>query len=231
MILKPLLYLGCPECSGAGFHQGCLCTSLHPSFPNRNQPPSCLPAAEKHPHSIKLPPPCFTLGIVSARWWVVLVSSWHEAWYSFFFFYQIGEFCFPWSKSPSGGFVKLQAYCHVPFSKAWLSSGHSTIWAWLVECCRNDCPFERSSFLHRVKLELWIAHFFPLWMLEPTVLIGTLNTGEFFYTLALICASIQSCLEVYRQFLGFLVCALTWTVHDWILYRQVCPFPSHVQST
>ncbi len=38
---------------------------------------------------------------------------------------------------------------------------------------------------------------------------------------------------VYRQFLGLhgLVCALTCTVNCGILYRQVCAFPNHVQST
>lgn len=46
--LKPLLYLGCPECSGVGCHQGCLCTSLHPSFPNRDQPPSCWKTSPQH---------------------------------------------------------------------------------------------------------------------------------------------------------------------------------------
>ena len=39
--------------------------------------------------------------------------------------------------------------------------------------------------------------------------------------------------EVYRQFLGLhgLVCALTCTVNCGTLYRQVCAFPNHVQST
>ncbi len=30
-----------------------------------------LPAAEKHPHSMMLPPPCFTVGTVLDRWWAV----------------------------------------------------------------------------------------------------------------------------------------------------------------
>ncbi len=30
-----------------------------------------VPAAEKHPHSMMLPPPCFTVGTVLDRWWVV----------------------------------------------------------------------------------------------------------------------------------------------------------------
>ncbi len=28
-----------------------------------------VPAAEKHPHSMMLPPPCFTVGTVLDRWW------------------------------------------------------------------------------------------------------------------------------------------------------------------
>ncbi len=30
-----------------------------------------VPAAEKHPHSMMLPPPCFTVGTVLDRWWAV----------------------------------------------------------------------------------------------------------------------------------------------------------------
>ena len=35
------------------------------------------PAAVKQPHSLMLPPPRFTVGMVSGRWWACLVSSWH----------------------------------------------------------------------------------------------------------------------------------------------------------
>ena len=31
-----------------------------------------VPAAEKHPHSMMLPPPCFTVGMVLNGWWAVL---------------------------------------------------------------------------------------------------------------------------------------------------------------
>ena len=51
-------------------------------------------------------------------------------------------------------FGKLQASCHVPFTKEWLLSGHSTIQAWLVDCCRDVFP-GRFSSLHRGTLELW----------------------------------------------------------------------------
>jgi hypothetical protein len=36
----------------------------------------------------------------------------------------------------------------------WLPSVHTTIKAWLVECCRNGCPSGRFSHLHRGTLEL-----------------------------------------------------------------------------
>ena len=51
-------------------------------------------------------------------------------------------------------FGKLQVGCHVPFTEEWLSSGHSTIKAWLVECCRDGCPSVMFSHLHRGTLEL-----------------------------------------------------------------------------
>jgi hypothetical protein len=51
-------------------------------------------------------------------------------------------------------FGKLQAGCHVPFTEEWFPSGHSTIKAGLVECCRVGCPSERFSHLHRGTLVL-----------------------------------------------------------------------------
>ena len=51
-------------------------------------------------------------------------------------------------------FGKLQAACHVPFTEEWLPSGHSTIKAQLVECCREGCLSGRFSHLHRRTLEL-----------------------------------------------------------------------------
>ena len=32
-------------------------------------------STEKHPHSMMLPPPCFTIGMVLAGWWAVLVFT------------------------------------------------------------------------------------------------------------------------------------------------------------
>ncbi|MEQ2260487.1 hypothetical protein XENORESO_018297 [Xenotaenia resolanae] len=34
-----------------------------------------VPAARKHPHSMMLPPPCFTMGMVFLGWWGVLGLS------------------------------------------------------------------------------------------------------------------------------------------------------------
>ena len=51
-------------------------------------------------------------------------------------------------------FGNLQAGCHVPFTEERLLSGHSTVKARLVECCRNECLSGSLSHLHRVTLEL-----------------------------------------------------------------------------
>ena len=52
------------------------------SFPSTLTSPQ-VPAAKKHPHSMMLPPPCFTIGIVLCRWWAVpgFLLIWHlELW-------------------------------------------------------------------------------------------------------------------------------------------------------
>ena len=55
---------------------------------------------------------------------------------------------------------------------------------------------------------------------------------KYFGTLPQICASTQSCLGALRTIpsTSWLVFALTCTVNYGTLYRQVCPFPNHVQS-
>ena len=60
-----------PECSVTGFHQGSLCT-VHLSL---DLDLSASPAAEKHPHSMMLPLPCFTVGMVPGFFLPEL--SWH----------------------------------------------------------------------------------------------------------------------------------------------------------
>ena len=88
-----------------------------------------------------------------------------------------------------------------PFTKEWLPSGHSTIQAWLVDCCRDGCPSGRLSSLHRGTLELWQSDH-QVYRPQST-------------------ANLTSCL----------VCALTYTVNCGTLYSQVCAFPNHFQST
>ena len=87
------------------------------------------------------------------------------------------------------------------FTEEWLSSGHSTIKAWLLECCRDGCPSGRFSHLHRGTLELcqsdhrvighlpdqalgrvlFIPNFFHLIMMEDTVFFGIFNAAFFWY--------------------------------------------------
>ena len=66
-----------------------------------------------------------------------------------------------------GFFGKLPVGCRVPFREEWLPSGHSTIKAWLVECCTDGCPSVRFSHLHKGTLDLihsdrWILGL-PVW--------------------------------------------------------------------
>ncbi len=101
-----------------------------------------VPAAEKHPHSMMLPPPCFTVGTVLDRWWAVpgflhtyrlelrptssiLVSSDQRI-----LFVTILE-------SFSCFFSKLHAGFHVSCTEERLPSGHSAIKPRLVEGCSD----------------------------------------------------------------------------------------------
>ncbi len=97
-----------------------------------------VPAAENHPHSMMLPPPCFTVGTVLDRWWAVpgflhtyrlelrpkssiLVSSDQRI----LFVTILESFrCF---------FSKLHAGFHVSCTEERLPSGHSAIKPRLVE--------------------------------------------------------------------------------------------------
>jgi hypothetical protein len=66
-----------------------------------------VPDAEKHPHSMMQPPPCFTVGMVPG-----LLQTWRLAW-----FHQTRESCFSWSESPLGSFWQTQSGYHVPFTE------------------------------------------------------------------------------------------------------------------
>ncbi len=105
-------------------------------------------AAEKHPHSMMLPPPCFTVGTVLDRWWAVpgflhtyrlelrpkssiLVSSDQRILQVFF--------------------SKLHAGFHVSCTEERLPSGHSAIKPRLVEGC-SDGWLSTTSPISRMHL-------------------------------------------------------------------------------
>ena len=78
-------------------------------------------------------------------------------------------------------FGKLQAGCHAPFTEEWFPSGHSTIKALLVECCRDGCPSGRFSHLHRGTVELCQSDYrvlchLPDW--SPSPLIAYFDRGR-----------------------------------------------------
>lgn len=57
-LLEDEPFLRGPDRSGTDYYQESPCTLLHSSL---------IPAAEKHPHRMMLPSPCFTGGMVLAR--------------------------------------------------------------------------------------------------------------------------------------------------------------------
>jgi hypothetical protein len=77
-----------------------------------------VPDAEKHPHSMMLPPR-FTIGMVLARWWAVpgFLLTWCL---SSILFHQTKESCISWSESPLGAF--------------WQTSTLSTVGPYLDVC-------------------------------------------------------------------------------------------------
>lgn len=85
-------------------------------------------------NSMMVPPPCFTTGMILARWWAWHFFSFAFRPKSFIFVLDRPEifFYFSWSQSPAGAFGKLFVGCHVPFTQELLSSNPSTIQAWLV---------------------------------------------------------------------------------------------------
>ncbi len=118
-----------------------------------------VPAAEKHLHSMMLPPPCFTVGAVLDRWWAVpgflhtyrlelrpkssiLVSSDQRILQVFF--------------------SKLHAGFHVSCTEERLPSGHSAIKPRLVEGCSDG--WLSTTFSHLPNASLELSHS-DLWVL------------------------------------------------------------------
>lgn len=74
--------------------------------------------------------------VMSSAWFPPSVTSGiHQKLHSLS--HQTWEFCFSSCGSTSRCLGKLQTGCHVPFTKAWLPSGHSTLQVWLVNCYRT----------------------------------------------------------------------------------------------
>jgi hypothetical protein len=100
--------------------------------------------------------------------------------------------------------------CLLLSSGFWLPSRHSTIKAWLVECCRDGCPSGRFSHHHTGTLELWqsehwvrglfpdqgpspqllslalgrvlvVPNYFHLRIIETTVFLETFNAIDMFW--------------------------------------------------
>ncbi|KAK3535326.1 hypothetical protein QTP70_007935 [Hemibagrus guttatus] len=91
-----------------------------------------VPAAEKHPHSMTLPPPCFTDGIgqvMSSAWFPPDMTLAIQAKEFNLCFIRAENFVSHGLRVLQVPFGKLQVGGHVPFTEEWLPSGHSTIQA------------------------------------------------------------------------------------------------------
>lgn len=94
-----------------------------------------VPAAETHPRSMMMPPPCQP---GDER---CLLTSKNDAWPCAIFFLIRLENCVSHGlRVFHMSFGKLQVGCHVPFPKDWLPSSHSIIQAWFTDCCIDDYP-------------------------------------------------------------------------------------------
>ena len=101
-----------------------------------------------------LPPPCFTVGMVPG-----FLQMWHlalgpKSWILVSSDQRILFLMF-WDSLVAFWQTPIGLSC--AFYWEWLPSGHSTIKAWLVECCRDGWPSGRYSHLHRGSLDLCLS--------------------------------------------------------------------------
>ncbi len=126
-----------------------------------------VPAAEKHPHSMMLPPPCFTVGTVLDRWWAVPGFSQHRPLRIKAKKFYLGLI------RPENlichhlgvlqvFFSKLHAGFHVSCTEERLPSGHSAIKPRLVEGCSDG--WLSTTFSHLPNASLELSHS-DLWVL------------------------------------------------------------------
>ncbi len=184
-----------------------------------------------------------------------MVSSRHN---DQFLFHQTREFGFSWSESPSGG---LSCVFHWGVASVWplyhtgLIGGVLQRWLffWKVLLSIQRNAGALSEWPSGSWSPPWLRPFSPdrsVWPGGPkspggSKLLPFMDDEDHCVHWDLQCCRNFSVpfprsvprynpvSEVYRQFLGLhgLVCALTCTVHCGTLYRQVCAFPNHVQST
>ncbi len=157
-----------------------------------------------------------------------------------------------------GDFLLIPGVISCVFTEERIEFGHTATKPRSVECCSDVCPSVDFSYLHiwswsstRVTIRFLVTtldkvllnqllslarrpalgrvpvvpNVFHLWMRKVSVL-WDLQCPRSVPRYNLVS-------EVYRQFLGLhgLVCSLTCTVNCGTLYREVCAFQNHVQST
>ena len=139
-----------PERSGEGFHQGSVCTLLcsfllRSWLVSQSLPLKNIPTAWCCHHHAGMVPGFLQMWRLAFRpKSSILVSSDQRI-----LFLMVWESLGAFWQTPSG--LSCAFY--------W---GHSTIKAWLVECCRDGCPSGRFSHRHRGTLELhWVLGHLP----------------------------------------------------------------------
>ena len=152
-------------------------------------------------------------------------------------------------------FGKLQAGCHVPLTEEWLPSGYPTIKAWVLQRWLSFWKVLPSPQRNSWALSEWPLVSWSSWLLilagRPALgrvlvvphLKDFKNDGDHCVLGDLQCyrnvlvafprsvPRYNPVSELYGQFLHGFVFALTWTVNCGTLYKQVCAFPNHIQSS
>ncbi len=126
-----------------------------------------VPAAEKHPHSMMLAPPCFTVGTVLDRWWAVpgFLHTYRLEFKAKKFYLGLirpeNLICHHLGVLQMF-FSKLHAGFHVSCTEERLPSGHSAIKPRLVEGCSDG--WLSTTFSHLPNASLELSHS-DLWVL------------------------------------------------------------------